>query len=67
MIEFRSFGRHARENGNPESKNEYIWIPASAGMTSLGKQQPLVIVSLPKGLSTKLMAPEPIERHTIPS
>ena len=28
-------GCHSRENGNPEPKNQYSWIPAFAGMTNL--------------------------------
>jgi len=34
MIEFKVSGCHSRENGNPEPKNQYPWIPASAGMTN---------------------------------
>ena len=31
----KPIGCHFRENGNPEPKNQYSWIPASAGMTNL--------------------------------
>jgi hypothetical protein len=33
MVEFNPVRCHSRENGNPEPKNQYPWIPASAGMT----------------------------------
>jgi hypothetical protein len=34
MIEYKALGCHSREKGNPELKNQYPWIPASAGMTN---------------------------------
>jgi hypothetical protein len=34
MIVSKALGRHSRENGNPEPKNQYPWIPASEGMTN---------------------------------
>jgi hypothetical protein len=34
MFGLRHSGCHSRENGNPETKNRYPWIPASAGMTN---------------------------------
>jgi len=35
MIGFNPLECHSRENGNPELKNQYFWIPACAGMTNL--------------------------------
>ena len=35
MFEPKPLGCHFRENGNPEPKYQYSWIPASAGMTNL--------------------------------
>jgi len=35
MVEPKPLGCHSRENGNPEPKYPYSWIPASAGMTNL--------------------------------
>jgi hypothetical protein len=35
MFESKPLRCHSRENGNPEPKNQYSWIPASAGMTDL--------------------------------
>ena len=35
MFESKPLRCHSRENGNPELKNQYSWIPASAGMTNL--------------------------------
>jgi len=34
MIGYNALECHSRENGNPEPKNQYLWIPASAGMTN---------------------------------
>ena len=34
MVGLQHSGCHSRENGNPETKNRYPWIPASAGMTN---------------------------------
>jgi hypothetical protein len=39
MLGLQRSGCHSRENGNPETKNRYPWIPASAGMTN-PKDQP---------------------------
>jgi hypothetical protein len=35
MIGSMALECHSRENGNPEPKSQYPWIPASAGMTNL--------------------------------
>jgi hypothetical protein len=34
MIGSNALGCQSRENGNPERKNQYPWIPASEGMTN---------------------------------
>jgi hypothetical protein len=35
MFESKLIKCHSRKNRNPEPKNQYSWIPASAGMTNL--------------------------------